>query len=129
MIYIVDSYAWIEYFISSKGGLVFRGLLEDKNHKFITLECTISELKCYCIRTGFDFNQGYNAVKRNSIILPVLISHWLEAADIRQEIRKKVKDFGLVDSILLAKQNELKCKIVSGDRHFKGIKNVIYLGE
>ena len=52
-----------------------------------------------------------------------------KAAEIRHEIRKKVKDFGLIDAILVAKRNELKCKIVSGDKHFKGMKDIIYIGE
>lgn len=128
MIYIVDSWAWTEYCIGSKSGLRLRTLLNNKNHKFITLECTISELKSYCLRTGYDFNLLYNVLKKNSIILPVLLSHWVEAAEIRHEMRKKAKDFGLIDSILVARQNELKCGVVSGDPHFKGLKNVVYLG-
>jgi len=129
MIYIVDSWAWIEYFIGSEKGLILKKLLDNKNHKFITMECTISELKSYCLRTNNDFSKMHNTLKRNSIILPVLKEHWLNAAEIRHEIRKMIKDFGLIDSILVSKQNELKCKIVSGDKHFKGMKNVIYIGE
>ena len=127
MIYIVDSWAWIEYFVGSKSGLTIKNLLENKNHKFITLECTLSELKSYCLRTNSDFNRLHMVLKKNSIILPVLANHWLEAAQIRHEIRKKVKDFGLIDSILVAKQNEFKCMIVSGDKHFKNMKNIIYV--
>lgn len=129
MIYIVDSHAWIEYFLGSKAGLILKKLLGNKNHKFIIMECTVSELKSYCLRTNTNFNQMYSVLKRNSIILPVLTNNWLEAAGIRHEIRKKVKDFGLIDAILISKQNELKCKIVSGDKHFKGMKNVVYVGE
>ena len=128
MIYIVDAYAWIEYFIGSKPGLIFKNLIDDKNRRFVTMECTISELKSYCLRTDTDFSKIHNILKRNSIILPVLGNHWVEAAEIRHEIRKKVKDFGLIDSILITKQNELKCVIVSGDKHFKTLKNVVYLG-
>ena len=129
MICIIDSWAWIEYFIGSKDGLMLKRLLDNKNYKFITMECTLSELQSYCLRTNNDFNHIYNAIKKNSIILPVLQEHWLEAAKIKNEVRKKVKDFGLVDSILVAKQNEFKCKIVSGDKHFKDMKNVIYIGD
>lgn len=128
MIYIVDSWAWVEYCIGSKSGLELKSLLNNKNHKFITLECTISELKSYCLRTGYDFNLLHNVLKKNSLILPVLLSHWLEASEIKHEMRKKIKDFGLIDSILVARQNELKCSVVSGDTHFKGLKNVVYLG-
>ena len=127
MIYIVDSWAWVEYCIGSESGLELKNLLNNKNNKFITLECTVSELKGYCLRTGYDFDLLYSILKKNSVILPVLSSHWMEAAEIRHEMRKKAKDFGLIDSILVAKQNELKCSVVSGDSHFKGLKNVVYL--
>lgn len=127
MIYIVDSHAWVEYFIGSESGLILKRLLDNKRHKFITLECSVSELRSYCLRTGMDFNILHNALKKNSIILPVLLTHWVEAAEIRHELRKKTKDFGLIDSILVAKQNELKCGIVSGDPHFKGLKNTVYI--
>lgn len=129
MIYIVDSWAWVEYFIGSKAGFILKRLLDNKNHKFITMECTASELKSYCLRTNKDFRQMYNVLKRNSIVLPVLLNHWLKAAEIRFDLRNKIKDFGLIDSILLAKQKELKCTIISGDPHFKNLKNVIYVGE
>jgi len=128
MIYLVDSWAWIEYFIGSKNGSTLKKLLGNKNHKFITMECTISELKCYCLRNDLDFNRMHSALKKNSILLPVMANHWLEAAQIRHEIRKNIKDFGLIDSILVAKQNEFKCHIVSGDSHFKKMKNVVYIG-
>ncbi len=129
MIYIVDSYAWIEYFIGSDAGLILKRLLDNKNNKFITLECTISELKCYCLRTGYNFSQVQITLKKDSIILPVSAFNWMKAAEIRHELRKKIKDFGLIDSILAAKQNELKCSLISGDKHFKGMKNVVYIGE
>ena len=128
MIYIVDTWAWIEYFIGSKEGLILKKLLGNKNNKLISMECTASELKIYCLRANEDFSRMYNALKRNSVIWPVLTNNWLDAAEIRHETRKKVKDFGLIDSILVAKQNELKCMIVSGDEHFKGLRNVVYIG-
>jgi predicted nucleic acid-binding protein len=128
MIYIIDSWAWIEYLIGSEKGFILKRLMDNKNHKFITMECTLSELKSYCLRTNSDFSNIRSIVKRNSIVLPVLAAHWTKAAQIKHEMRKKVKDFGLIDSILITKQREFNCKIISGDKHFKGMKYVIYIG-
>lgn len=127
VIYIVDTYAWIEYFIGSESGLKLKNLLANKSDKFITMDCCLAELRGFCLREEADFNKMSGVIKNNSIILPILTTHWLEAAEIRHQIRKKVKDFGIIDAVLVAKQNELKCKIVSGDRHFKDLKNVVYV--
>ncbi len=128
MIYIIDTYAWIEYFRGYKHGEILKKLFENVNNKFVTMECCLAELRGYCLKQDLDFNQMYSIVKHNSIILPVLIYHWINAAKIRFETRKKIKNFGLIDSILLAKQEEIKCKLISGDYHFKNLKNIVYIG-
>ena len=129
MIYIVDSWAWIEYFIGSKSGLKLKKLIDNKNHRFITMECSLSEVKSYCLSTNNDFTLINKIVKKDSIILPVTADTWLKAAESKHEIKKKIKDFGLIDSILVAKQNELDCMLISGDEHFKNMKKVVYLGD
>ena len=129
MICIVDAWAWIEYFAGSKKGSVLKKILENKNNRFITMDCTLSEVKSYCLRTDTDFNSSANIIKRNSIVLPVLLDNWLEASEVKHEMREKFKDFGLIDSILIAKQKEHNCQIISGDRHFKGLRNVKYIGD
>jgi hypothetical protein len=57
----------------------------------------------------------------------VLTEDWL-AAETRHEIRKNIVDFGLIDSII-AKQRKIKCKIISGDKHFKNLEDVEYVGD
>ena len=129
VIYIVDTHAWIEYFMGSKSGLVLKNLLENKNNKFISMECSLAELLGFCLRESIDFAGMYKIVKKDSIVLPVTVDIWLKAAEIKHEIRKKIKDFGLIDAILLAKQNELNSFIISGDKHFKNMKKIVYVGD
>ena len=129
MIYIVDTYAWIEYFEGSKKGGILKSLIEQKNNKLVTMECCLAELIGYALKHNTDFTLMYKLVKMNSVILPVLTSHWLEAAKIKSELRVKIAHFGLIDAILVAKQKELKCKLVSGDPHFKSLKDILYIGD
>ena len=128
MIYIIDTHAWIEYFKGSKQGEILKELFENQNNRLITMECCIAELKGYCLKNNLSFDEAYRNIKRNSFILPVMTAHWINAAKIKFELRKKITNFGLIDSLLIAKQQELKCKIVSGDHHFKSLKNVLYIG-
>lgn len=129
MIYIVDTHAWIEYMKGSSKASIFRKLLEDSNNKFITMECCLSEFFGFCLKNNHNFAEAYDMVKTNSVILPVMAANWVESAKIRFELRKNIPHFGLIDAILVSKQKELKCRIISGDPHFKTLKNVVYIGD
>lgn len=45
MAYLLDTYAWVEYFIGSKKGEFVRGMVEDENSVIYTPECCLAELK------------------------------------------------------------------------------------
>ncbi|MBW3000653.1 PIN domain-containing protein, partial [Candidatus Woesearchaeota archaeon] len=69
----------------------------------------------------------YKIIIAKSRILAINRKDWLRGVEIKLEKRKRVTDFGLIDGLILAKQEELKCKVITGDKHFKNIKNVVYL--
>jgi predicted nucleic acid-binding protein len=125
--YIIDTYAWIEYFRGSGKGDVLRKLFSNPSNKFVTMECCIAELKGACLKDKSNFDYIFRVVKENSFVFPVLLEHWLAAAEMKSDMRKKFKDFGLIDALLMAKQKELSCHIITGDKHFKELKNVVYL--
>lgn len=128
MIYIIDTYAWVEYFRGSRQGLILSKLFSNTKNKFITLECCLAELKGYCLKHSVNYTRMQDIVKRNSIILPILTDLWIKAAEIKFELRKGIQHFGLIDALLVAKQREIRCKIISGDPHFKTLKQIVYLG-
>jgi len=125
LIYILDTYFWIEYFFGRLNSSVNRTISKSK---IITMECSLGELSSYCTRKGLDYNKCYRIIRKKSIILPVLREHWVSAGKLKPEMRKDRQGFGLIDAILLAKQQELKCRLVTGDPHFKGLKNIMFLG-
>lgn len=127
MIFILDTYIWVENIIGSKKGARLQELFDNPDNKLVTMECCIAELRGYCLKNNFDFDVLFNGIRKNSLILPVLREHWIKAAKIKHNLRKKIKNFGLIDSILIAKQEELNCKIVTGDYHFKNLKNIIFV--
>lgn len=127
MLFIIDTYAWVEYFIGSKRGLKVKKLLDDVKNSFVTLECCLAELKGWCLKENVDFGKLYNVIVSNSAIVPIESDEWIKAAELRYNMRKQRKDFGLIDALILAKQKKLACKILTGDRHFKGLKNVVLI--
>ena len=128
IVYIIDTYAWIEYLNGTSKGEKLRSLFIEPNSRFVTLESTLSEVYSHCIRESMNFSKVYELIKSNSIILPILKEHWLDAANIKNEVRKTVKDFGLLDAILIARQRDLNGNIITGDTHFKNMKNVVFIG-
>ncbi|MBI2147156.1 PIN domain-containing protein [Candidatus Woesearchaeota archaeon] len=127
MVYIIDSYAWIEYFIGSSKGSVLKKLFLAQENTFLTLSCCLGEIKGWTLREQRNFTGLFTIIRANSTIIPLSDDDWMIAADIRFEQRKKQKDFGFIDAVILAKQQELSCKVISGDVHFRGLKDVIFL--
>ena len=125
----MDTYGWVEYSRGSRKGETVKKIIQDNKNKIITIECCVAELKTYCLRNELDFNRMFKLIKTNSYTFPVLIDTWLDAAKTKFELRKKIQNIGLIDAILVAKQKELGGKIVSGDSHFKTLKNIVYLGD
>jgi len=125
--YLLDTYAWVEYLIGSKKGIKVKKIIENEKNTLSTPENCISEIKLWCLANNEDFKKLFGIVKMGSVIEPINLINWLKAAEIRHGNRKEMKDFGLMDSIILAKQEEIKGIILTGDLHFKNKKNVEFL--
>ena len=128
MNYIMDTYGWIEYIDGSKKGEIVKKIIENPESKIITLECCVAEVRLFCTKKNISFEKVFNLIKTNSFIFPIMLDIWLEAAQIKFELRKTRPGFGIIDALLIAKQRENSAKIVSGDPHFKTLKNVVYIG-
>jgi len=125
--YLIDTYAWVEYFTGSEKGKIVKRLLEDENNIINTPECGLAELKGWAIREKLDFDELYRIVRKLSTIQCITTSDWLDAASIRSEMRMTMKDFGMMDALIIAQQKRLGCKIVSGDPHFESMDDTIFL--
>ncbi len=91
MVYLIDTYAWVEYFIGSKKGEKVKKIIEDENNVILTPECCLAEIKGWAIRENMDFEELYNIVRKVSDIQCILTQDWLDAAVIRSEMRKTIK--------------------------------------
>ena len=124
MKFIVDSYAWIEYFKASAKGAKARKIIEKKENELFTLDICLAEIKFWALREKINFSNLKKIIYSNSGIVENTSGDWLEAAEIKFEKRKRHKSFGLVDALLFAKQKKLNAVILTGDRHFKESRNV-----
>lgn len=127
MVYLLDTYAWVEYFIGSEKGEYVKGLVEDEGNVIYTPECCLAELKGWAIREGVDFGELYRIVRKLSGIQCITTEDWLDAATVRSEMRKNAEDFGMMDALIVAQQRRLGCRVVSGDAHFEGVEVAVLL--
>ena len=127
MHYLFDTYAWVEYFLGSEKGVKVRKIVDNYKHTLSTPDNCIAEIKSWCLLNNKDFSKSFNIVKVNSNIEPISTNNWIESANIRHEKRKQMKNFELMDSIIIAKQQEIDGKIITGDQHFKNLKNIEFL--
>ncbi len=123
---ILDSYAWVEYLDGSDKGWQVKKIIE-KAEKIYTLSLSITEVVSRMKRLNRDFEIAYKVMISNSKVLDINPKIAKESGEFHAEIRKKIKNFGLVDSLLFISAKKLGAKIITGDKHFKNFKEVIYL--
>ncbi len=126
--YVLDSHAWIEYFQGTKIGEKVRALIESKN--CITPAIVVAELADKYARENYAYFEGdMEFIETNSTIAELNITIAKNAGKLKNAVRLKYKtNFGLADAIILATARAAGATVVTGDSHFKHLKNVEYLG-
>ncbi|RLI27238.1 hypothetical protein DRO58_04625 [Candidatus Bathyarchaeota archaeon] len=125
--YIIDAYAWIEYFIGSDAGKKVKEVLEDGSCEVYTCTVTVAEIVSKVAREGRNPEVAYDILLSNSNIIDADHELSKDAGILHAEVRKTVKDFGLADAYVLASARRLKAKILTGDPHFRGFKEAVSL--
>ena len=116
---ILDSFAWIEYFNGTSAGEKVQGLLE--NLLVMTPAIVVAELAEKHRRLNREFGPKYDFVKARSSIVPVEEELARTAGEINFERKRRVKGWGMADSIVLATGRRSGSKIVTGDPHFRDL--------
>jgi len=124
--YVIDSYAWIEYFRGSASGSKALKYIEESTSATSTI--TLAELQEKYLREewGF-FQEDLNFITTKTALVPVDRSIALLAGEINHSQKKIKTDWGMADSIILATARSAKAKVITGDPHFKGLPEGIII--
>jgi len=125
--YVVDAWAWIEYFRGSEHGAKVNDVLEDSTTEVYTTAITIAEVISKTARDGRDTNAAYDMLLSNSQVIKIDEEFSKDAGLSHFKMRQTRKDFGIADAFVLAAANRLEAKIITGDPHFKGLKNAVLI--
>ena len=127
MRYVIDSYAWIEYFLGSSSGMKVKECIENSDNEIITNSLNLAEISSYCARNNLDDKEIIKIVFSNSKIFHFKEDFSIEAGILHAEIRKKIKDFGLTDSFVLLTARKINAKIITGDEHFRNFRETVMI--
>jgi predicted nucleic acid-binding protein len=78
-------------------------------------------------RENRDVKVAYDILLSNSQVINVDEELSKEAGLLHADMRKTEKDFGLADAYVLATALRLKSKVLTGDLHFKSVKEAILI--
>ncbi len=123
--HVIDSFAWIEYFAGSKAGEFAKKYIEGS--ETVTPTIVIAELSNKYARLKQDFEPKLRFIILKSRTVPLDEETASLAGKINAERRIKVDRWGLVDSIILATARLQKAGVVTGDEHFRDLKEAILI--
>ncbi len=123
---VIDSYAWIEYFRGSSSGQKAKEFIE--RGSATTSAITLAELQEKYLREkwdSFELDLKFMTTKTSVIMIDQQIS--ILAGRLNYENKKRIKNWGMADSIVLATARIFTAKVVTGDPHFRDLKDAIMI--
>lgn len=131
--YVIDTYSWLDYFSSAKKNEDLNKLIEQSQDKY-TPSLGFAEVKRMLLRkirsgeeTRAGMEQKLHFIRLNSFIVELDADMAERAAEMADELGHERKGMGLADAVILATAQSLGAKVVTGDEHFKGLKDVIFI--
>lgn len=125
--YVIDAYAWTEYLRGTGKGEKVRSIIEDRRNEVFTSAITLSEVLSKFIRNNEDYYTPLRAINILSRVEEVDANTAVKAAVTHAEMRRKINDFGLADAFVIAVSQNLQARIVTGDKHFQKLPNLIMI--
>ena len=125
--YLLDTYAWVEYFVGSEEGQIGRELVESE--KISTSIICIAELSNKYYRESLleEWKDRYKFIISKSNIIHLTMEIVKEAGPRKWKLRENSDDVGLADAIIIETAIQGGFTVVSGDPYFKDIENCLFL--
>jgi predicted nucleic acid-binding protein len=130
--FVIDAYAWIEYFRASEYGEVAKKYVESTGS--VTPSIVVSEVSRKLQKEtelGNETPDGrlkrLEFISATSQVVELDFELAVAAGKTAWEMNKKTKGVGLADAIVLCTARTLGGKVVTGDEHFRDLKEVIFI--
>jgi len=132
---VIDAYAWVEIFIGSKKGDKARENLMEADETY-TPDVVMAEIARKYFREGVEEQtvlERLKTIEETSDIAPIDKDVALESGKCYMQLLEKAKTEelkppSLFDAIVLATARLLNAKVATGDEHFKGMPETLWIG-
>jgi len=129
MRYVIDSYAWLEYFMGTPAGEKAKKIIDSSEDEKLTPTICMAEIYAKVLLSeGREKAEAQRAfIKLRSAVVPLTEEIAVEAAKVDVEMKKKTLGWGLADSIVLGTTRKKKAKVLTGDKHFSNMPETILI--
>ncbi len=128
--FVIDSWAWIEYFKGSTPGKRAKEYIESGEEVLVSA-INVSEIYRFLLRwckSDNEVEQYISFVLKAAFVIPVDTDIAIKAAKLKHERTKFGRKFGLADAIVLVTAQEHYGVVISGDDDFEKEESVIFIG-
>lgn len=126
-VFVIDAYAWVEYFDGTGLGKKVQDIVEQSDNIIYTNVITLAELASHFKRRDQDFSSAKQSLFSLSSVYSISPEFAEDAGLLHALIKKDRKHMGLADVLVLLTARKLSGKVVTGDEDFRGIKEVVML--
>jgi len=130
---VIDTFAWVEYLLGSKVGAQAKQRIESSGT--MTPSVVLLELTKWYLREieagrrkEADMQEQLAFVQTSSEVVPLDTSLARRAGELDFLMKKRIKGWPVADSIIYATAKARSADVVTGDPHFKGLDDVLFLG-
>lgn len=128
MKYVIDSYAWLEYFMGTKVGERVKEIIDNSEEKITPTIC-LAEVYAKTLKVEdqqlAEKQKAFIKEKSAIVFLDEMIA--VEAAKVLVNNKKEIDGWGMADSIVYATAIVKKADVVTDDEHFRKLKNVLLI--
>ncbi|MEK6948186.1 MAG: PIN domain-containing protein [Nanoarchaeota archaeon] len=125
--FVIDTYAWIEYFNGTIMGNKVKDIVENTDNNIYTNVISVAELASSYKRNSLSFDNEKESLILLSNIFLIDFDFAQEAGILHATLKKDRKHISMADIFILLTAKKLNAHVVTGDQDFKGLKDVILL--
>ncbi|MGQ0535714.1 MAG: PIN domain-containing protein [Methanobacteriota archaeon] len=125
MMYVLDSWVWMEYFRGTEKGARFRRLVESEEHA--TSVVTLAEIADHYARHGLPSHERLTYIGAVSAVLPVTLDVCDEAGRTKWKQRARGVPMGLLDAMIYETARGHDLVLLTGDEDFRGLAGVEFV--